>query len=159
MGKILIVYYTRTGNTERVARALAEKLDADIEKIRERADRHGFWAYWRTGFESLFGSPAEIEPLEHDPADYDIVVLGTPVWTQRPSTPARAFIAANSDKLKKIACFCTLGGMGAAKTLAMMAEAAGKPAFATFSATEPELKSGAWKEGLERFAEAVGKAA
>lgn len=33
MSKVLVVYYSRTGNTERAVLELAEQLNADIEKI------------------------------------------------------------------------------------------------------------------------------
>lgn len=158
MAKILIVYFTRTGHTEQVAKALAEKLGADIEKIRENRSRLGFVGYWRSGREALSGKLPVIEPVERDPAGYDLVLLGSPVWASHPSTPMSAFLAANKDKLKRIACFVTLGGSGADKTMARMADAAGRPALATFSATEGQLKSGAWKEGMEHFAEAIEKA-
>lgn len=158
MPSILIVYFSRTGHTEQVARALAEKLGADIEMIRENRNRRGFVGYWRSGREALSGKLPTIEPVEHDPAEYDLVVLGSPVWASHPSTPMSAFLAANREKLKRIACFVTLGGSGAEKTMARMAEAAGKPALATFSATERQVKSGAWKDGMERFAEAIEKA-
>lgn len=158
MAKILIVYFSRTGHTEQVAHALAEKLGADAEKIGETRNRLGFLGYWRSGREALRGILPTIEPLKHDPADYDLVLLGSPVWASHPSTPMSAFLAANKDRLKRIACFVTLGGSGADKTMARMADAAGKPAAATFSATEGQLKSGAWKDGMERFAEAIAKA-
>ena len=157
MPKYLVVYYTRTGHTEQVAKAVAEQLGADLEPIREATNRQGAWNYWRAGFESLLGKLPEIKPLAKDPADYDVVILGSPVWSSRPSTPMRAFLAANRQKLKTIACFCTLGGMGANKTLARMAEAAGKSPVATFFATEPELKSGAWRAGAEKFAGEIGQ--
>lgn len=155
MPKILVVYYSRTGHTEQVAMALAEKLGADIEPIREKRSRLGFMEYWRSGRESLFGILPTIEPSQYDPADYDLVILGSPVWASQPSTPMRAFLAANRDKLKAVACFVTLGGSGAQKTLGRMADAAGLPAIASFSATERDLKTGAWKNGMERFAEAI----
>jgi flavodoxin len=158
MAKILIVYFSRTGHTEQVARALAEKLGADIEKIRENRSRRGFLGYWRSGREAMSGKLPKIEPIEHDPAEYDLVLLGSPVWASHPSSPMSAFLAANKDKLKQIACFVTMGGAGADKTMARMADAAGKPALASFAASERDVKSGAWKDGAERFAEAVAKA-
>lgn len=155
MPKCLVVYYTRTGHTEQVANVLADMLGADIERIRETANRRGFWGYWRAGYESMRGILPSVEVPSRNPADYDVVILGTPVWSQRPSTPVRAFIAAYRDRFKSIACFCTLGGMGAQKTLAMMAELAGKPATGTFAVTEPELAAGSWKEGIRHFADAI----
>lgn len=159
MTKCLVVFYSRTGHTEQVARALADKLGADLDRITEKRSRRGFWQYWKSGREAFLDILPEIEPTRHDPADYDLVVLGSPVWASRPSTPMRAWIAANRAKLTNIACFVTLGGSGAQKTMDRMAEAAGRPALARFSATEGQLKSGAWAEDLERFAgEIAGRA-
>lgn len=158
MPKILVVYYSRTGHTEQVARALADKLGADLEPIREARNRKGIWEYFRSGREALTGRLPEIEPARHDPAAYDIVLLGSPVWASRPSTPMSAYLAAHKVGLKAVACFVTLGGSGAEKTLARMEQAAGKQALAKFSATERELKTGKWMEGLNRFAEEIAKA-
>lgn len=155
MPKILIVYFSRTGHTERVAKALAERLDADLERIREKRSRLGFIGYWRSGREAMSGKLPTIETAEHDPADYDLVILGSPVWASHPSTPMSAYVAANKAKLKSIACFVTLGGSGAEKTMARMAEAAGKPALATLSATERQLKTGDWTNEIERFTSAI----
>ena len=39
--KILIAYYSKTGNTERVAKDLASQLGADLEKVIDRKNRKG----------------------------------------------------------------------------------------------------------------------
>jgi len=56
------------------------------------------------------GETTSLEPTTHDPADYDIVVVGTPVWVYTMSTPVKAWLAQNEQKIKKIALFCTNGG-------------------------------------------------
>lgn len=157
MPKCLVVYYSRTGHTEQVAKALAEKLGADLEPICEPRSRKGIWHYFRSAREALAGKRAKIEPARYDPAAYDIVLLGSPVWASHPSTPVSTYLAANRDKLNAFACFVTLGGSGAEKTMARMEEAAGKKALAKFSATERELKSGKWMEGLDRFADQIAR--
>lgn len=60
MGKCLVVYYSRTGNTAKIARAIAESLSADIDPIRETRDRRGAIAYIRSAFEALRRKPAPI---------------------------------------------------------------------------------------------------
>lgn len=157
MQKILVVYYSRTGNTEQVARALADRLGADLEPVREDRSRKGFWQYFRSAREALAGKRPEIAPARHDPAAYDIVLLGSPVWASHPSTPVSAYLAANRERLKAFACFVTLGGSGAEKTMARMEEAAGKQALAKYSVTERDLKSGKWMEGLDRFAGQIAR--
>jgi flavodoxin len=153
--RYLVVYYSRTGHTETVARAVAEALGADLETIREKEDRAGLWNYLRAGYESLTGKLPDIEPAQYDPAGYDVVLLGTPVWTGRPSTPMRAFIAANREKLARVAFFVTLGGSGDERTFRRMAKATAREPVATFSVTEPQLKSGEWKARVAGFVKAV----
>jgi flavodoxin len=51
--RTLIVYYSLSGNTERVARDLAAHLDADLRRLRERTNRHGFLGHLRAAFDSL----------------------------------------------------------------------------------------------------------
>jgi flavodoxin len=158
MTRILAVYFSRTGHTETVARALADALGADLEAIRENEDRRGFWKYLRSAYESLTGRLPDIAPVEHDPARYDLVLLGTPVWAQRPSTPMRAYIAANRDKLGRVAFFVTLGGAGAEATFRRLTDATGKEPAATFAVTEPQLASGEWKGRISGYGEAIRKA-
>ena len=54
MPKGLVVYYSRTGHTEQVARALAGNPAADLEPIRE--------ARSRKGFSNIFARPARHRP-------------------------------------------------------------------------------------------------
>ena len=45
--RILVAYYSLSGNTERVALDLAARLGADCEKITELENRHGWRGYLR----------------------------------------------------------------------------------------------------------------
>jgi flavodoxin len=159
MPKYLIVYYSRSGHTEEVARVLAAKLGADVEAIRDNRPRKGVWRYLRSVFESLSGRLPRVEPPQADLSAYDVVVLGCPVWASRPATPMRAFLAANAQSLKAVACFVTLGGAGARKTLARLAHAAGRPAVATLAVTESHLRSGKWQADGDRFVRKIVAAA
>jgi len=130
-GKTLIIYFTRTGRTRRLAQRLAQLLDADIEMIRCRRYRlglFGWWRYLRAGYNSVKGNLPRIGPLQHNPADYDLVVLGTPIWTSYPCLPMRALLDAKPDMPDRIAGFITYGGQSEPdKAFDMMAEMLGKP--------------------------------
>lgn len=129
--KTLIIYFSRTGRTRRLAQRLAQLLDADIEEIacpRYRLGLFGWWRYLRAGFNSVKGNLPRIGQLQHTPADYDLVVLGTPIWTSYPCLPMRALLDARPDMPNRIAGFLTYGGQSEPdKAFDMMAEMLGQP--------------------------------
>ncbi|MDH3731856.1 MAG: hypothetical protein OES13_12170 [Acidimicrobiia bacterium] len=140
--KTLIVYYSRTGLTKKVAEATAADLAADIVRIEDSADRTGALGYLRAGLDALLGRSGSIRPAETDPADYDLVILGSPVWAGRLSTPVRTYIAENKTALKHVAFFCTEGAAGAARVFKEMQELSGRHPVATLEVTGANLKSG-----------------
>jgi menaquinone-dependent protoporphyrinogen IX oxidase len=50
---------------------------------------------------------AVIKPTMYNPSDYDLVIIGPPIWTSRVSTPVRTYIEENKAKFKRAAYFCT----------------------------------------------------
>ena len=83
MSRTLVVFHSRSGHTRRVAKALAERLDADLDEIVVRQARHGPLGYARCALEALSGCAATVRATEHDPAGYDWVLIGTPIWFWR----------------------------------------------------------------------------
>lgn len=120
MANTLIVYYTRSGFTRRVAERLARMLDADIEAIREKHGRTGVLGFARSLFDVARGRTPAILPCRFDPARYRAVVLGSPVWVGHVSSPVRSYIAAHPGALERAALFCTQGSSGADTALAEM---------------------------------------
>ncbi|MEX3007921.1 flavodoxin family protein [Hoeflea sp. TYP-13] len=108
--KSLIVYYSRTGNTARVASALARELNADMFEIHCEQYRGGPLRYLLTGYDSVMGRLPEIEMPRYSAEDYDLLLIGTPVWTSHPSLPVRAFAAARPPLPARIGLFLTYGG-------------------------------------------------
>ena len=111
--KILVLYYSRSGNTKAVAEALAAALGGASEALEDNADYTGAAGYLRAGRDALVGRTAVINPLRHKPADYDVVLLGQPVWGARPVPAVNCFLAAQPLTGKKVALFVTYDGGGA----------------------------------------------
>ncbi|MGF6367874.1 flavodoxin [Paraburkholderia sp. RAU6.4a] len=131
--RILIVYYSRTGTTRRVAELLASELDADIEPIRERAgprSRDGARGYVRSVIDALCHRRAAVMPAVLDVAAYDLVVVGAPVWAGRACAPVRAWLESNGGQIRHLALFCCEGARGSGSALKQMSEAAGKTPLA-----------------------------
>lgn len=105
--KILIVYYSRGGNTRTVAQALAQAVGGDIEPIVDMEKRSGFTGFVRSGYEALFSKLTRIGEMRYDPAAYDLVVVGSPVWAGRPSTPSISFLKKYQAQIQRLALFVT----------------------------------------------------
>ncbi len=151
MSKVLVVYYSRSGNTRQVAEAVATAFDADIEAIVDKHPRHGLLGYLRSGLEATLHSLADIEPPKHDPLEYDLVVLGTPIWDASLSAPMRTFLTQQRGRFRgEVAFFCTCGSSGGERVLRQMTMLTRDPA-ATLVLREAELHGDGLAPKIERF--------
>jgi flavodoxin len=155
----LVAYYSWSGHTAKVAKALAEQLQGDLEEIRDAKRRKGLLAYFRSAMEAGQKKPAPIEPAVKDVAAYDVVILGCPVWASQMASPMRAYIARERPKLRQIAVFCTMGGSGGDAVLASMASLCGLTPAARLVVADDALRSGAWSKATADFARQVQESA
>jgi len=149
--RALVVFYSRTGHTRKVALEIAKVLKCDTEEISEPAGRSGILGYIKSGYEASRAIRVHIRKPEHDPSKYGLVVVGTPVWGWNVSSPVRAYLSANSGKLRKAAFFCACGGQPG-KAFESMERAAGARPVATLKVTESDVASGVYKEKAREFA-------
>ena len=134
----LIIYFSRTGRTRKVAEAIQEATGFDLEEIKEKAGRVGTLGFLKSGMESSRRMLPQIMPLAHDPSQYDIVIIGTPIWASNMSSPIRAFITENKNKINQIALFCTGDGVDPEKVFTPISELLGKEPKATLGLIGPE---------------------
>jgi menaquinone-dependent protoporphyrinogen IX oxidase len=153
--KILVIFYSRSGTTRRIATALSATLGGNIEEIVEGRSRDGFFGYCRSVIEARRKQLPNIRPARNDPSSFDLVVIGTPVWGWSVSSPVRAYLTANKDRLPAVAFFCTLGGAGSETAFAQMQGIVGKPPRATCAITAREMASGGEGPSLASFAGAL----
>jgi len=111
--KILIVYYSDTGNTEKVAKQIANETAAVVEAIDTPVFGKGIWNYIKRAWYALRKKVIPIKDIENDPAQFDLVIVGSPVWAGHVASPIRSYLMKYSKKISKIAFFVTLGGRGA----------------------------------------------
>ena len=103
----LIVYYSRSGNTEALAREIARGVGADI--IQLRADKYGLdFKGWRAANKDAGDRfYPDIEPKEIDLDQYSLVFLGAPIWWFSPAPPLWSFVEKNDLTDKNIVLFNT----------------------------------------------------
>jgi flavodoxin len=148
--KTLLVFYSRTGTTKKLAQEISKNLKCDVEEIFDTKNREGIFGYLKSGRDASLKKFTKIEKTKKNPAKYDLVVIGTPVWVGNMSTPIRTYIYQNRDNFKKIAFFCTFGGSGAEKTFRDMENICNKKPIATLQLKTKQLISNNFGE-LKEF--------
>jgi len=107
-----IIYHSETGNTKKVAKAVAAATGADLIEVKT-VSYYSMMAMYTTGInKARKGEPDEIEPAEIDVSGYDLVVIGTPVWAFHPTPAINAAVSALSGcEGKKAVVFETDAGL------------------------------------------------
>ncbi len=135
----------------KIASLITEKLSADMEEIRDAKPRNGPFAFVAAAFDAVLKRSTPIAATKTSVADYDVVILGCPVWASSMATPMRAYIMRENPRIKKVAVFCTLGGSGGKTALAQMAALCGRPTEAELMVEQSAMASGAWRGLVESF--------
>lgn len=112
--KMLVLYYSQTGNTKAVAEEIATKLGADIEEITmiDPYDPDFQATIERCMKEREQNIIPDIQPVKADLANYDVIFLGYPVWFGTYAPPVINFLNNADLSGKKIVPFCTFGSGG-----------------------------------------------
>lgn len=93
----LVLYYSNTGNTQRVAEVLARELHAELGEI--TCESYLRWYGPMAMAADIFrGSAPPIDVLIPSDANYDLVVVGGPVWAARPAPPIRSFLQSHRHR-------------------------------------------------------------
>ncbi|MEK6859245.1 MAG: hypothetical protein AABX54_00370 [Nanoarchaeota archaeon] len=152
--KILVVYYSRTGNTRKVAEEMAGNLKADLCGIKAKSDYRGFFGYIRAGYQAVLNKKPEIR-IDKNTGNYDMIIIGTPNWGSRMASPVRTFVLSREFNKLKIAFFCCQGGSGAEKLLDRMEKLTKKP-VAKFFVNQRDIKDNSYKNKVKEFCGRLG---
>lgn len=143
-GRTLVVYYSASGNTERVAKAAAEAAGADLFEIVPVEPYTSEDLNWtndnsRVSREHNDESLRDVELTSTEVANwdsYDTVLIGYPIWWGIAAWPTDGFVKANDFTGKTVIPFCTAASSGIGQSGKLLADLAG---------------TGDWQEG-KRFA-------
>ena len=141
--QVLVVYYSLTGNTERVAQDIAGRLDADLQRISDEKNRRGFFGYLGAALDSWRERPTQITDISKYPNEYALTLIGTPVWVGKMAPAVRAYLRLIRGRLNDVAFFTTSGATGADKVVPAMEGLAGRKAIAFTGFNDHELKAAA----------------
>ena len=112
--KVLVLYYSQTGNTKLVAEEIANRLGADIEAIEAVVPYDGSYqeTIERGRQEMEAGTLPECKPVAADIAAYDVIFLGYPIWFGTYAPPIATWLSSVDLSGKTVVPFCTFGSGG-----------------------------------------------
>ena len=137
--KSLVVYYSRSNVTKKLAEDIAGKTDADIEEIKPKVNYQGKLGYARGGKDALREKIIDLEPLNYNPGDYDMVYLGAPVWAGKAANPLISYIKQNDGKFSSVKFFSTAATPNFDSIFEQMESYSKKP-VSTLGLTTKEVK-------------------
>ncbi|MBW2652662.1 MAG: hypothetical protein JRC57_06220 [Deltaproteobacteria bacterium] len=108
--KPIIVYYSRTGKTRIVVNGLMDQLSCETAEIKSIEDRSGFFGVLTCVLDQLLERDAQIEPLKKDVTVYNPIIIATPIWLGKLSSPARTFIKQSGLNGKEVYIVLTYNG-------------------------------------------------
>ena len=139
--KTAIVYYSMHGNVRYVAEKVAKELGADLielKPVKAYPDKGAMQFIWG-GSAVTFKKKPDLEPYTFNASEYDLVIIGTPVWASNFTPPLRTFFEDNDLTGKKIAVIATSAGGDSSKCFQAVKEATKTDALAaTLSLTDPK---------------------
>ena len=146
-GKTLVVYYSASGNTERVGKDIAEAAGADLFEIVPTEVYTSEDLNW-TNSDSRVSREHDDESLRDVPLtttevpdwdSYDTVFIGYPIWWGIAAWPVDTFVKNNDFTGKTVIPFATSSSSGMGQSGSLLADMAG---------------TGEWQEG-QRFSSGV----
>ena len=156
---VLVAYFSATGNTERVANAIAEATGGDLFEITPAApytDDDLNWTDENSRVVQEYENPEErdVELTAYTPdnwADYDVVYIGYPIWWGIAAWPVDGFVEANDFTGKTVVPFCTSSSSGLGESGQLLADLAGTGTWLEgqrFRSSASQEDVNAWVESL-----------
>lgn len=154
--RVLVAYFSATGNTEGVAQNLVNTLGADVADLYEITPAQRYTAadldYTNSGCRSVreqqdSGARPAISGAVENMEQYDIIFLGYPIWNNDAPRIIYTFLENENLSGRTIVPFCTSGSSGIGNSVSNISGLAGDAAWLNgqrFSAGASEASLESW---------------
>jgi flavodoxin len=149
--KALVVFYSRTGITKKVALEIVNIIHCDSEEIIDTKDRVGTRGYLLAGKDAAMKKLTDIKKPAKNPSLYDMVIIGSPVWAFTLTPAIRTYIIKNKEYFRKVAFFCTQGGVGSKTAFGEMQVLCGQEPIALLELNASEISGRKFELKIKRF--------
>lgn len=121
MSKKLVAYFSASGVTAKLAKKLAEAIDADLFEIKpvepySEADQNWKNPLARCNKEKIGKKDVPVSGIVENMDEYDTVYLGFPIWYWAAPNVVNTFVKQYDFSHKKVVLFATSGGSDMGKT-------------------------------------------
>lgn len=121
MSKKLVAYFSASGVTAKLAKKLAETIDADLFEIKpvepySEADQNWKNPLARCNKEKIGKKDVPVSGIVENMDEYDTVYLGFPIWYWAAPNVVNTFVKQYDFSHKKVVLFATSGGSDMGKT-------------------------------------------
>jgi len=107
MKRVLVLYYSQSGQLENMVKSVTEPLQENsevevdyrqIEPVEKYPYPWPFYPFFDAFPEAIYMNGCDIKPLENLSDDYDLIILGYTVWFLAPSIPVTGFMKSEQAK-------------------------------------------------------------
>ena len=156
MNKVLVVVYSYTGTSRRVADLLGGQQGWPVAEIRETHARRGAFGSLRCILDALLRRRPAIRYDGPPPGQFDAVVLVSPIWMLRLAGPMRSFLALHGSRLPNVAVLSVRGSRGASNAVVEVGALLGREPMLSAAVTMREVDEGSYAAQLQAFGTAIG---
>lgn len=156
MGKRLVVFFSASGTTKKVAEMIASAADADMYEITPKQPYSKADLNWmdKKSRSSVEMSDKKFRPEISDTDvlidQYDEIILGFPIWWYVAPTIMNTFLEKYDFTGKKIVLFATSGGSGFGNTVSEL-----KPSAPDAEIVEGKVFHRAAKQEIEEWVKQI----
>ena len=155
--KVLVVYFSHTGNTRTIAGYIHETVKSDLVEIKTvdtyTDDYDALLAQVRKEVADEYCPP--LSTTVENISSYDIIFIGYPIWVETAAPPIRSFLTTHDLTGKTVVPFCTHGGSrfsDAIKTIREMEK--GATVLDGYAIARDRVSSS--KDGIQNWLKKIG---
>ena len=128
--KSLVLYFSRTGNSKRIAQKISDRAGADLAEITDGKNWQGAWGFIKGAFYSVTWKTTnpKVTP-KVDLQTFEKVVVVSPMWAANVSPAVFSLLMNQKDKIKHLHLVITSDGGVADASFFKIEEKVCKPEF------------------------------
>jgi hypothetical protein len=155
MSKVLVVSYSYAGTSRKLAQLLCRQQGWPMGEVVEFNPRSGLRGLWECLADSWLRRSPAIRYAGPATADFDVVVLVSPIWVFRLAGPMRSFIAARLGQFQDVAVASVRGSRGGLGSVAEIAKLLGRNPILSAAFNQRDVQDGSCAARLTAFGAAV----